>query len=621
MTGAGAGKEPRIPGGESCLHAASIPLDRELDERLSYFIRLRWLAAAGIAAGGWLAVDILAAGYALTPLISISLVVFVYNGLFLVLQRRRPRTRGIRIYAQVALDWGALTALVHYTGGMQSPVALAYVFHIIIGAMLLPRMAAWVQAGVASTVIGALAMAEQQGGWHAVDVGSVGLQYPVAGRLQSWLVLTTFFLISAFLTSSIARALRRKERAVANSQVSLDRAFHEMEALFELGQVTHATLGLQPVLQLIAERATKLMGAHGCSIGLLDEAGTAVLPAASFGLSEEYLSKGPVQVQRSAMVAQALVGEVVQVQDIAADHRLQYPERARSEGIQAIVCVGLQLRAIGVIRVYSPRPRPASDREVAFLRNLANLAAVAIGSARAYAESQELSDERAWFARTTHHQLQAPLAVMAGLLDAIPFAGTLSAEQENLLGRASRRVDELLGLVRDLLDLAYAQRPSLHLEPQPVALAVSLATSLETLQERARLKDVVLRVADLGGVTVDAESDDVARIFSNLLENAVKYTPSGGEVTLDVNHRGGLVCVEVTDTGIGIADADRERVFRGFFRTDAAKATGEVGTGVGLSIVRRLVHRWHGTLELDSAPGEGSCFRVLLPVAEEADNA
>ncbi|MDA0336252.1 MAG: ATP-binding protein [bacterium] len=603
---------------DACLISASIPLERELDERLSFFIRLRWLAAAGILIGGWLSVTAPGARYDLSPLIIIGIGVAGYNGLFLTLQRRHAGTWGVRLYAQVAFDWIALTALVHFTGGVQSPVALAYILHIIIGALLLPGAAAWVQAAIATAVIGVLTMAEQQGWWQIVDAGPIGHLHPGSGHVQCWVHLTAYFVLSAFLTSSIAGALRRKEQVVADAQVRLDRAFHEMQALFELGQKVHATLDLEQVLRLIARQATELLGAKGCSIGLLDDAGTSVLPAASYGLSEGYLAKGPVEVARSAMVAQALAGEVVQVRDVAADQVLQYPDMARSEGIQAIVCVALQTRGrpIGVIRVYASTLRPTSEHEVAFLRNLANLAAVAIVSARAYADSQALSDERAWFARTTHHQLQAPLAVMAGLFAAIPFAGDLTPVQADLVARACRRVDELLALVRDLLDLAYAQRPSLHTEPQVVVLATSLAPVLETQQERAAHKGVQLQVDDLSGVLVYAESQDVGRIFGNLLDNAVKYTPSGGQVSLHLSRRGARICIEVADTGIGVAEADRERIFRGFYRTDAAKASGELGTGVGLSIVRRLVHRWHGSVELDSTFGEGSCFRVLLPSAD-----
>jgi signal transduction histidine kinase len=179
----------------------------------------------------------------------------------------------------------------------------------------------------------------------------------------------------------------------------------------------------------------------------------------------------------------------------------------------------------------------------------------------------------------------------------------------------------LLALVRDLLDLAHAQRPSLHLVPQPVALAGTLETTLEIQRERAGLKGVILEVDDLFDIVVMADADDVTHIFANLIDNAVKYTPSGGRVEVKVSRHGGLVGVEITDTGIGVDEADRERVFRGFFRTEAAKASGEKGTGVGLSIVRRLVQRWQGHVELDSSGGSGCRFRVLLPAAEEVDHA
>ncbi|MBT6630290.1 MAG: GAF domain-containing protein, partial [Gemmatimonadetes bacterium] len=411
MTVAEVRTESRTSLRNSILRVDTIPLERELEERLGFFVHLRWLAGAGILVGAWVSIEILGADYSYVPLILIGTGVLAYNGLCLSTRR----VGASHIYAQIAFDWVALTALVYYTGGVRSPVSLAYSFHIVLGALLLPGVAAWLQAGTASAVIGLMTTAEHFGWWLPID-GQIGLLFPATAHLQCWATLTAFFGISAYLTGSISSALRRKERAVADSQTRLDLAYHEMEALFELGQIAHASLNLEQVLRLIVRRATELMGAKGCSIGLLDHTGQFLEPSASFGLSEAYLSKGSVDVQRSAMVAQALAGEVVQVQDIAADLRLQYPDRARAEGIRAIVCVALQLRShpIGVIRVYASKSAPAGDRQVAFLRNLANLAAVAIGSARTYAESEALSDERAWFARTTHHQLQTPLAAMVG---------------------------------------------------------------------------------------------------------------------------------------------------------------------------------------------------------------
>lgn len=606
---------------DACTIAAPIPIERELEERLTWFIRLRWLAAAGIFAGTWLAVNWAGAGFSSRPLYAVGVAVAVYNTFFALVRPRlevshSPFYRPC-ILAQMSLDWVALVCLVHYSGGLQSPVALAFAFHIVIGAMLMSPRAAHLQAGIASVLLALLLEAENSGLWPPVEVGTLGMFTPLSATEAAlrWGILTTFFAVTAILTGSISARLREKEQSVVDSEIALDRAYREMEALYELGQVAHATLDLEELLALMAENAARLMGARGCSIGLLDEAGDAILPGGSWGLSQEYLDKGPVEVARSAMVAEALTGEAVRITDIATDPRLQYPERARREGIRDIACVAMELkgRPIGVIRVYSAVSHFFTQRELSFLRNLASLGAVTIESARAYADSQALSEERAWFARTTHHQLRAPLAVMRGLLDALPYAGTLSDKQGELVERAKRRADELLDLVRDLLDLAYAQRPAMHLAPEPVPLGAALAQTLETMGERAELKHVHLVVEGIDDrAVVCAEAEDVRRIFTNLLENAVKYTPAGGTVTLRVRREADRITAEVRDTGIGIADKDRERIFKGFFRTEAAKATGEHGTGVGLSIVRRLVSRWRGSLELESTPGQGSCFTVVL---------
>ncbi|MFH1567808.1 MAG: GAF domain-containing sensor histidine kinase [Gemmatimonadota bacterium] len=607
---------------DACMIGAPIPMERELEERFSWFIRMRWLAAAGIFAGTWLAVNLVGAAFSPWPLYATGFWVTAYNGFF-ALARPRLEARLTPSYrpcilAQMGFDWVALVCLVHYSGGIQSPVALAFAFHIVIGAMLLSRRAAYLQAALASLLLAALAQAEYGGWWPPVEPGDLGMlpTLTVRDAALRWFVLSVFFAVTAVLTGSITVRLRQKEQAVVDSETALDRAYREMEALYELGQVVHATLDLKQVLALIAENGARLMGVKGCSIGLLDETGQSLLPGGAYGLSQDYLDKGPVEVARSAMVAEALTGAAVRIADVANDPRLQYPEGAVQEGVASIACVAMELqdRHTGVLRVYSAVPRQFSDGEIAFLRNLASLGAVAIESAKLYAESQALSEERAWFARTTHHQLRAPLAVMRGLLDALSFAGSLTEKQADLVERAERRIDELLDMVRDLLDLAYAQRPALHLKPEPVRLSAALGRTLETMRERALLKGVTFQAEGLDqDLVIGADPEDLRRIIANLLENAVKYTPVGGTVALRAERRADRVVVAVRDSGIGIADRDRQRIFQGFYRTEAAKATGEHGTGVGLSIVRRLVQRWHGTLELESAPDQGSCFTVNLP--------
>jgi two-component system phosphate regulon sensor histidine kinase PhoR len=174
-------------------------------------------------------------------------------------------------------------------------------------------------------------------------------------------------------------------------------------------------------------------------------------------------------------------------------------------------------------------------------------------------------------------------------------------------------VQDAFETIRDLLDLAAAQRPLGEQEGEKVLLAQVLERAIETAQEQARSKGIRLETEIPPEIHIHAQPADMDRIFSNLLDNGVKYTPSGGHVRLRVGQRNGAVYAEVSDTGIGIGKEDQERVFEGFYRTQEAKSSGEIGTGLGLSIVRKLVERWGGHLELKSQPGKGTSFTIIFP--------
>lgn len=600
---------------------ALIPLERELRERLVWFVKLRQAAVVAVIVGTWVATTLLDLGLSALPLYALGVAVGAYNLAFWLLSRRpdwpsTPAAYKTMVYAQTGLDWVALSFLVHLTGGIRSQALLVFTFHLIIGAILLPRRACYLQAVLASLLAGLLALAEQQQAWPVAPVFDTPLA--PAEAVYRWLVFTAFSAVTTVLTTSIVVPLRRKEEALFASEQALDRACAEAAALNRVGQAVNATLDLGQVLGLIAESAAQLLMVKASSIRLLDKDGRHLRIAAAHGLSRGYLDKGPVELSRSRLDAEVLAGAVVQVVEASADPRFQYPEEVRREGIHAVLCAPVQAkgRSIGCIRVYAAQPRLFAKEEEDLLRHLADLGAVAIENARTYADLQALSEERAWFAGMTHHQLRAPLAAVQGMLDALRYAGPLGEKQAHLVQRCRRRVAELLETIRDLLDLAAAQRPLVGRPAEPVVLLSCLGRTLETVMERAAHKgvSVTLDVPDTG-LAVHAEEGDVARIFANLLDNAVKYTSAEGAISFAAHVDGEVVEAVVSDTGIGVRAEDRERVFEGFYRTQAAKETGEDGTGMGLSIVRQLVTRWGGQVILSSAPGQGSRFVVRLPAA------
>ncbi len=598
-----------------------IPLERELEERLAWFIGMRWLAGAGILLGTFLTSHWLLQALPASALYAVGGLVLAYN-LFFFLARPHMESSPLAlrrfVFAQIGLDWFALLTLVHFTGGLRSPITLAFTFHLIISAILLSQQACYLLAGSASLMLGVLTLFEEHGFLPPPNLDLLYVSAPDAllSSFKLWVAITLFLFVTAYLATSITAKLRSKEQALFHSERALGQSYHDMESLYHLGQVVNSTLDMKEVLQLIAENATRLLGMKACFIRLLDASGTLLYIGGAFGISQSYLNKGPVQVEKSLVDLEALRGGVVQVLEVASDARFQYREEARLEGLRSMLCVPVQAksRVLGVIRVYSGEPHRFSEQEQSLLRNLANLGAVAIGNARSYAELQSLNEEKVWFARMTHHQLRSPLAAIHGTLDALPFAGPLNEKQTELVERAQRRIQDAFVTIRDFLDLAAAQRPREMAHPRAVELSAALKRTLEAVVETAQAKHVDF-VTEFGrDAVVYAEPADLDRIFSNLLDNAVKYTPSGGTVRFTIERsRSGEVKAIVRDTGIGIPEGEQERIFEGFYRTREAKASGEIGTGLGLSIVKKLTERLGARLELHSTPGEGTEFRVIFP--------
>jgi len=601
------------------------PITRNLQEHLAWFIGLRWLAAGVIFLGAFAASRIVQGEVSLLPVYAGGFAVLLYNIPFrFYLSRAEKRSKPLSanfIYLQIGLDWLALIFVVHYTGGLRSPATLAFTAHLIIGAILLSRRACYLLAAFASFLTGALFLLEELEIWP-LSASSQVLADPLRGitsPLNIWIAFAVFLGIIAYLATSITEHLRKKEVALFNSERALDRAYREMEALYKIGQVISSTLDMNEVLSLIAENAARLTGMKACSIRLFDRGGKELSIGGHYGLSQAYLDKGPVDIERSLIDKETLAGGVVQVLEVEDDVRFQYREEAKREGLRSMlsVPVAAKNRVLGVIRVYSAEPHRFSELEQNLLKSLSNLGALAIDNAHSYAELKTLSEQRIWFARVTHHQLRSPLAGIQGVLDALPYAGQLTEKQQELVARGSRRICDAFDLIRDLLDLAAAQRPVEEGTGEKVNLGPALEKTLELARERVRGKNIELEVhMPSPDLAIQAQVGDVERIFSNLLDNAIKYTPAGGRVCLSISADESTVRAEVADTGIGIDSSDHQRIFEGFYRTPSAKTTGEAGTGLGLSIVRRLSERWNGRLELHSALGQGSRFVLTFPRQE-----
>jgi signal transduction histidine kinase len=194
------------------------------------------------------------------------------------------------------------------------------------------------------------------------------------------------------------------------------------------------------------------------------------------------------------------------------------------------------------------------------------------------------------------------------------YAGSLSEQQQEIFARISGQLDFMEGLVNDLLDLAAGKAPELAEEEGPVIVNASVGRAVLLLDPQAEEKGVELSfVPCCETVATRATDEGLDRIFVNLVGNAIKYTPSGGQVTVSLTRAEEQIEVAVEDTGIGIPEDALPQLFTEFYRAPNAR-NAEVGTGLGLTIVKDLVDRYGGRIEVTSALGKGSCFTVTLPV-------
>ena len=229
-------------------------------------------------------------------------------------------------------------------------------------------------------------------------------------------------------------------------------------------------------------------------------------------------------------------------------------------------------------------------------------------------ELRLLESHRRDFVANVSHELRTPLASIQGFVETLHDDSLEPAQRKQYLGVVSRNADRLRALIEDLLELSRIEGRSQPLALEPVD---ALAVASDLLRDMApRIEARGLTAAASGAAPpVLADRRALEQVLQNLLDNAVKYTEPGGRIEVRAALANGKVRIEVADTGMGIPEADRARVFERFYRVDKARSRDLGGTGLGLAIVKHLVQAMDGDLRLDSREGEGTSVAVLLPAA------
>jgi two-component system phosphate regulon sensor histidine kinase PhoR len=372
---------------------------------------------------------------------------------------------------------------------------------------------------------------------------------------------------------------------------------------------------LDQTLVHLAERARTVLQADSAAVYLLDKTGTCLRGAASSGLPADWGLQVSIEVERSFLDREALAGRPALVTDAQANQ----PAMELPQDCCSALCVPLVGAdgPVGTLHVYTKPPRYFDQAEANLLVPLAELGAMAIAATRELLVLKALETSKARFIYSATHELRAPVAVAQSLMRGVVkgYAGPLTDKQVEVFDCINRRLDFLEILIKDLVDLAAGKAAELSPEEGPLALNSCVERVVLLLQPWAEEKGVILTCTPCREeLVVWASEEGMERVFTNLVDNALKYTPSGGSVTVSLSRVGGEAQVQVTDNGIGIPSESLPHLFEEFYRAPNARTIEAVGTGLGLAIAKDLVHQYRGRIDVESTVEQGTTFTVIFPL-------
>jgi signal transduction histidine kinase len=407
-------------------------------------------------------------------------------------------------------------------------------------------------------------------------------------------------------------------------------ALEQQTAVAEILRVISSSpTDVQPVLDAIAERAAHLCDAAAASMYLTD--GTVLRHLASRGPSPDpVISVEVLPINRDSISGRALLERrTIEVDDMLAAGA-EYPlsvEIARRSGHRTVVVVPLfrEGKPFGTILLRRQEVRPFSERELALLRTFGDQAAIALENVRLFREIEDKSRQlevankhKSEFLANMSHELRTPLNAIIGFSEVLleKMFGEINAKQQDYLSDIHSSGRHLLALINDILDLSKIEAGRMELEPSDFDVPTALQNAMTLVRERAQRHGIALSLQiDPAVRELRADERKFKQILVNLLSNAVKFTPDGGRVALRARPVESGLEVSVSDTGIGIAPEDQEKVFEEFRQVGGDYKTKQEGTGLGLALARRFVELHGGVISVQSELGKGATFTFTIPGA------
>lgn len=375
------------------------------------------------------------------------------------------------------------------------------------------------------------------------------------------------------------------------------------------------TLELQEILDSAAKIIVEVAGVRGCSIKLLDSKSGEMKAGTIVGIEPEAMGVALNAVE-SLYQQGTSSREPIIVQDI---FMRDFP--AVNEEVESLICVPLRLEDmnLGAICIFGARGQKLSAEMISLLSSLGDVVSLSIAHAFMYEDLKILGETKTKFMLEASHELRSPLnsiqSIARTLLEG--HLGELGEKQKEMISRIDIRANMLSEIVGDLLVLAMGRAELSVFKPKRIDFAKLLQENVKFFENRAEEREIDMELYSLiQDASVYGSEEGLRSIITNLISNAIKYTPRGGRITLRLFESKDQIVFEISDTGIGIPKVDQERVFREFFRAANAKTASETGTGLGLAIVKATVEKHSGTINVESEEGKGTTFRIFLNKAK-----
>ena len=476
---------------------------------------------------------------------------------------------------------------------------------------------------------------QQMGGFRTIIGAPMLLDDEVVGVLMLWReavdpfdakgcdLLTTFAIQAAVAIKQVqlVGALDKRTEQFA-------RQVEQLEALGEVSQVVSSSLELEEVLSTIVSHAVELSGTDGGSMMEYDEDTRCFRVRFALATSDTVLAAlrdTPFGLDDTLVGRAAREGRPLQAEDLTQVVGDPHIAILAADGWRSLLAIPMlrEGRIVGAL-VVRRRQTGAFDDEIAdLLETFASQSALALVNARLYRELERKSAElevasrhKSEFLASMSHELRTPLNAVIGFSDVLleRMFGDLNDRQEEYLQDIWSSGRHLLELLNEILDLSKVEAGRMELELSDVDVRAALEYATSLVRERATMHDIRLSIDCSDEIrTVQTDELRFKQVVVNLLSNAVKFTPDSGTVLARAQIVGDQLVVSVADSGIGIQAADRERIFESFQQGGRGPSS-EAGTGLGLTLSRRIVELFGGRLWLESVVGEGSTFSFSVPL-------